>query len=757
MRAVWPGGRRETGPISDDSELRAAWTVAVGDGPAALAALDDVVARHREPHRRYHGVRHVTWVVRHVHELAGQVAVRRRRRDRRRGVLPRRGVRPAGRRQRGAQRAPRRAGARRSSAGTRTAGRRSGRWSGRRRPTSPPPTTDTGVLLDADLAVLGAEPAAYQAYVTGVRAEYAHVAAGRLAHRPRAGPARPARPSPAVRDRPGAGALGGPGGGQHDGRAGRARRAVGARTEDTAQPDACEHLVPIEYRMRARPARVLGRGGIRRRRRHRRRQWPCRAAGRRRRCWTPTGARRRRRRRRRRGRTRPARCGPGVGSGTSAARASAAASFIAVVQRGAPVSSRPRNTPGKARTLLIWFGKSLRPVATTATFAGTSPGMTSGVGLAMANTMASSAMSVSIHGSTMPGPDRPSRRSDRLTASWMPPVRPSRLPCSANQRLARRQAGQAAVQHALAVEADDVADADLGEQAGARRAGGAGADDGDRHVGEALADDPRRVQRRGEHDDGRAVLVVVEDRDVDGVLQPALDLEARRGGDVLEVDAAERRRQRGADGDELVDGAGVDADRVGVDAGELLEQHGLALHDRQRGLRADVAEAEDRRAVGQDGDGVAPAGVAATRATGRRRSPARRARRRACRRATGRPARRAAPATPRRACRPRAPRTRGPSRCAARRREPASGRPGTDGGWSGIGWSFREDRTTGSEEIEESPTTGDRWDGRESGAAQRDRGGAVPAAPVPESAGVQGRAVLRRRRLQWQQEHRRSR
>ena len=37
------------------------------------------------------------------------------------------------------------------------------------------PTPDRAVLLDADLAVLGSEPAAYQAYVTGVRAEYAHV------------------------------------------------------------------------------------------------------------------------------------------------------------------------------------------------------------------------------------------------------------------------------------------------------------------------------------------------------------------------------------------------------------------------------------------------------------------------------------------------------------------------------------------------------------------------------------------------------
>ena len=42
---------------------------------------------------------------------------------------------------------------------------------------------DSAVLLDADLAVLGSEPAAYQAYVTGVRAEYAHVDADGVAHR----------------------------------------------------------------------------------------------------------------------------------------------------------------------------------------------------------------------------------------------------------------------------------------------------------------------------------------------------------------------------------------------------------------------------------------------------------------------------------------------------------------------------------------------------------------------------------------------
>jgi predicted metal-dependent HD superfamily phosphohydrolase len=38
-----------------------------------------------------------------------------------------------------------------------------------------PGTNDTAVVLDADLAILAAEPSRYQAYATGVRAEYAHV------------------------------------------------------------------------------------------------------------------------------------------------------------------------------------------------------------------------------------------------------------------------------------------------------------------------------------------------------------------------------------------------------------------------------------------------------------------------------------------------------------------------------------------------------------------------------------------------------
>ena len=124
----------------------------------------------------------------------------------------------------------------------------------------------------------------------------------------------------------------------------------------------------------------------------------------------------------------------------------------------------------------------------------------------------------------------------------------------------------------------------------------------------------QRVDQRGEHDDRGAVLVVVEDRDVEAGAQPALDLEAARCRDVLEVDAREHRGDQLDGPDDLVDVLGVEADRERVDAGEPLEQRRLALHHRQRGHRTEVAQPEHRGAVGDDGDGVAldgqPAGVA---------------------------------------------------------------------------------------------------------------------------------------------------
>jgi hypothetical protein len=163
----------------------------------------------------------------------------------------------------------------------------------------------------------------------------------------------------------------------------------------------------------------------------------------------------------------------------------------------------------------------------------------------------------------------------------------------------------AGVERAPAVAHDHVADA-LGEHdLRAGHAGRARADDHDRDVLGALADDAQGVEQRGEHDDRRPVLVVVKVRDVEPSAQLPLDFEAARRGDVLEIDAAEGRGDRCDEGDDLVDVLGVDAQREGVDAGELLEERRLALHHRHRRSGADVAEPEHGRAVGDDGDRVA--------------------------------------------------------------------------------------------------------------------------------------------------------
>ena len=79
--------------MSDEVELRTAWGAITPASSRSWEVFDDLIARHRQSHRRYHGVRHVVWVLRHVRELEAAVpecherGVRRRRgRDGR--VLP---------------------------------------------------------------------------------------------------------------------------------------------------------------------------------------------------------------------------------------------------------------------------------------------------------------------------------------------------------------------------------------------------------------------------------------------------------------------------------------------------------------------------------------------------------------------------------------------------------------------------------------------------------------------------------------------
>ncbi len=129
------------------------------------------------------------------------------------------------------------------------------------------------------------------------------------------------------------------------------------------------------------------------------------------------------------------------------------------------------------------------------------------------------------------------------------------------------------------------------------------------HVANLLAHQFQPVEQGGRGDDGRAVLVVMEHRDVHALAQLGLDVEALGRFDVFQVDAAQRRLQRGDDVDQLVGVALVQLDVEHVDAGELLEQAALALHHRLAGQRADVAQAQHGRAVGDHADQIAARGV----------------------------------------------------------------------------------------------------------------------------------------------------
>ena len=104
------------------------------------------------------------------------------------------------------------------------------------------------------------------------------------------------------------------------------------------------------------------------------------------------------------------------------------------------------------------------------------------------------------------------------------------------------------------------------------------------------------------------MLIVVEHGDVADLLQTALHLKAAGRGDVLQIDAAEAAGEQVAGADDLVHVFAPDAQRNGVHAAELLEEHALALHDGHAGLRADVAQTEDGGAVGDHGHGIPPAG-----------------------------------------------------------------------------------------------------------------------------------------------------
>lgn len=168
--------------------LRAHWQAAIHDGRSPDAApprpakvedtLDRLLARHREPHRHYHTASHVAATLATADDLLAEVegadgaAVRLALFFHDAVYDPR--AAPGANETASAALAQRELAALGVGTGCVDAARAAILATAEHLlPLDASPTT--AVVLDADLSILAAEPARYEAYATGVRAEYAHV------------------------------------------------------------------------------------------------------------------------------------------------------------------------------------------------------------------------------------------------------------------------------------------------------------------------------------------------------------------------------------------------------------------------------------------------------------------------------------------------------------------------------------------------------------------------------------------------------
>ena len=93
----------------------------------------------------------------------------------------------------------------------------------------------------------------------------------------------------------------------------------------------------------------------------------------------------------------------------------------------------------------------------------------------------------------------------------------------------------------------------------------------------------------------------MENRDVAALLELTLNFKAARGGNIFQIDAAKAAREKGNGVDDLINILAPNAQRNGVHIAERFKEDAFALHHRHAGLRADIAQAQHRRAVCDDG------------------------------------------------------------------------------------------------------------------------------------------------------------
>ncbi len=103
------------------------------------------------------------------------------------------------------------------------------------------------------------------------------------------------------------------------------------------------------------------------------------------------------------------------------------------------------------------------------------------------------------------------------------------------------------------------------------------------------------------YNDGSAMLIIMEYRNVHGFLQAVLNVKALRSLDILQIDAAKAWLQHLYSVANIVYAAGVEAQRHCIYTGKVLEEHSLALHNRQASTSTDIAQTKYSSTVGNNG------------------------------------------------------------------------------------------------------------------------------------------------------------
>ena len=119
----------------------------------------------------------------------------------------------------------------------------------------------------------------------------------------------------------------------------------------------------------------------------------------------------------------------------------------------------------------------------------------------------------------------------------------------------------------------------------------------------------RCVEHRCQRNDGRAVLVIVENRNVAAFLQAVRSISKQRGAEMSSRFTppklpAMRRTVF------TISSTSLERTQSGIASTlpKRLEQCALAFHNRHTSLRADIAQTQNSSTVGDNSDQVAPAG-----------------------------------------------------------------------------------------------------------------------------------------------------